>query len=136
MSHHAVLCPKSASAAGICAHLQDWEAAGGLRQNAISKFYLVDTSGHKTLAVSGEEDADGQYSYRSVPTLEQFGVLESKARRDVFSWLESIIEASKADGGVAVKDDRVEPAAEERAPELDEHLVFVRCQCASTLPAM
>lgn len=119
--------------------MQEWEAAGGLRlvKKAVSRFYLVDDSGYRTLTVVGEELPDGHYSYRSVPTFEQFEALDSRARRDVFTWLENIIQTSKASGGVAVLEPEDDPAADGAGVAgFDEHLLFVRYECASTtLPA-
>ena len=54
----------------------------------------------------------------------------------MFSWLEDIKEASKASGGVAVKGVDSPEEALGSAAGFDEHLVFVRYECASsTYPA-
>jgi hypothetical protein len=113
--------------------MQDWEAAGEHSQQAVSRFFLVDSNGHKTLAVSGQEGPDGRYVYRSEPALEQFGTLECRAREDVFSWLENILKRSTVSGDEPAMEPAAEPAEERAAlAGFDEHLVFVRYQCAST----
>lgn len=64
--------------------------------------------------------------------LENIETLQTRARRDVFTWLENIIERSQANGGVTIVEQEDEPAAVgQRRPGLDDHLVFVRYECAA-----
>ena len=115
------------------ARLQDWEAAGGTRAHAISKFFLVDDSGHNILAVIGiEQPEDGHYCYKSLPAFEQLGALETRARRDVFSWLDEVIETSKLSGGMPVVEADAPEEGLGAAAGLDAHLVFTRFEYASS----
>ena len=113
--------------------MQEWKAAGGSRATSITKFFLVDDTGQKTLAVVGKEQLeDGQYIYTSEPAFEQFGALKTKVRRDMLYWLEGIIEKSMATGGVAVKEADSLQTALGSAAGFDEHDMFVRYECASS----
>ncbi|GBF97334.1 hypothetical protein Rsub_10025 [Raphidocelis subcapitata] len=69
------------------------------------KFFLVDASGTRHLAATGEDTGDAHYNYSSSkPFSQAYGAVASHNRKDVLMWLEGIINESGGGGdGAAVE---------------------------------
>lgn len=66
------------------------------------KFYLVDSTGTRHLAATGEDTGDAHYNYASSrPFNGRFGAVSCHNRREVLLWLEMIINESGGGGGGA-----------------------------------
>eukprot|EP00192_Tetraselmis_astigmatica_P008509 CAMPEP_0117659778 /NCGR_PEP_ID=MMETSP0804-20121206/6613_1 /TAXON_ID=1074897 /ORGANISM="Tetraselmis astigmatica, Strain CCMP880" /LENGTH=675 /DNA_ID=CAMNT_0005466457 /DNA_START=160 /DNA_END=2187 /DNA_ORIENTATION=+ len=58
------------------------------------KYFLVEESGQEVLAVSGEDQGDAHYVYRSSDTFEEYGPLQCHNRKEVVAWLDHVIRSS------------------------------------------
>ena len=66
------------------------------------KYFLEDNTGTETLAAIGEETAQGDahYHYHNEDTFTAYGELSCHNRRELNSWLDSVIRDSKAAAGL------------------------------------
>lgn len=55
-------------------------------QKKVLKIYLVDNTGKKHLAVTGEDLGDAHYHYHSSKPFSKYGVLDCHNRKELLVW--------------------------------------------------
>eukprot|EP00878_Enallax_costatus_P018895 GHUV01019918.1.p1 GENE.GHUV01019918.1~~GHUV01019918.1.p1 ORF type:complete len:426 (+),score=149.02 GHUV01019918.1:854-2131(+) len=85
------------------------ETKATVGQRPVHKFFLVNNTGKKQLAVTGEDLGDAHYHYRSSKPFAKYGILDCRNRTEVLVWLERVISESGGAAGAHLMADENNP---------------------------